>query len=117
MRVLVVEGEPVVRHLVDRVLTQRGHFVLSARSMFEAVALTLDFPEPIDIALLDVLTPGMGGLAYVDYLKRHFPGLQVVFIVARDDRSKVPSTAPLLFKPFTPEALITIAEAASAAPS
>jgi len=66
---------------------------------------------------LDVLTPAMGGLPYVDYLKRQFPSLQVLFMVAREDRSKVPSTAPLLFKPFTPEALITIAESVSAAPT
>lgn len=111
MRVLVIEGEPAVRHLADRVLTARGHFVLRAPSMFEAVALTLDFPEPIDLALLDVLTPGMGGLAYAEYLKRQFPALRVVFMVARDDRAKVPPTATLLFKPFTREALISIAEA------
>ena len=110
MRVLVVEAEPAVRHLADRVLTGRGHFVITAPSMFEAIALTLDFPEPIDIALLDVVTPGMGGLAYVDYLKRQFPAVRVVLMIVRSDVSKVPSTAPLLFKPFTAQALISIAE-------
>jgi DNA-binding response OmpR family regulator len=112
MRVLVVEGEPAVRHLVDRVLTARGHFVLIAPSMFEAFALTLDFPESIDIALLDVLTPGMGGLTYMDHLKRQFPAVRIVLMIARNDVSRVPSTAPLLFKPFTPQSLISIAESA-----
>ncbi len=110
MRVLVVEREPVVRHLVDRVLTQRGHFVLRAPSVFEAVALTLDFPEPIHLALLDVLTPGMGGLAFVDHLRRRFPTVRIVLMVTADDRSKVPPTEALLFKPFAPETLISVAE-------
>jgi len=110
MRVLVVEGEPAVRHLVDRVLTARGHFVLVAPSMFEAFALTLDFPESIDVALLDVLTPGAGGFAYVDHLKRQFPAVRIVLMIARNDVSKVPSTLALLFKPFTPQTLISIAE-------
>jgi two-component system cell cycle sensor histidine kinase/response regulator CckA len=103
--VLVVENEPAVRHVIDIALTRAGHDVLAAGSVFEAIALLLDFPAPPDVALLDLVMPGMGGLAYAEQLRRHFPRIRLVFITGWLDHPDVDHAAQMglmLFKPFTP---------------
>ena len=82
MRLLVVEDEAAVRHVIDRVLTGHGHHVVAAPSAIEATALLLDFPEPPDVALLDLVLPGMSGLDYAERLAWQFPMIRLVFMTA-----------------------------------
>jgi two-component system cell cycle sensor histidine kinase/response regulator CckA len=116
MRVLVVEDEPAVRHVIDRVLTQQGHRVLTAPSAFEAMALLLDFPDPPDLAVLDLIMPGMGGLAYADWLQHAFPTIRLMFITGwldRPEAAQAQKRGTLLAKPFSPQKLLdTIGEKA-----
>jgi DNA-binding response OmpR family regulator len=109
VRILVVEDDPVVRHFVDAVLTRRGHNVLVASSAFEAAALLLDFPDPPDVALLDVMLPGMTGLVYSDHLVRQFPAIRLVFMTGLPDRPErvlAEARGVLLAKPFGVTALL-----------
>lgn len=109
LRILIVEDDPVVRHFVDAVLTRRGHNVLVAPSAFEAEALLLDFPDPPDVALLDVMLPGMTGPAYGDRLVRRFPAIRLVFMTGWPDRpewAQAETRGVLLVKPFGVTALL-----------
>ena len=115
MRILVVEDEPHIRHIVERVLAPRGHHVISASSVFEAMALLLDFPAPPDIALLDLGLPGMGGLAYAEQLQREFPSIRVVFMTGSVDDAQLGQAeqrGALLIKPFTFPSLIELINSA-----
>ncbi len=113
MRVLVVEDEPSIRLLIDRVLTPRGHHVLTASSAGEAMALLLDFPTAPDVAVLDLVLPGMGGLTYSERLRDQFPGIRLIFMAGWTDGAPVEAAlahGPVVRKPFTPGELRTVVE-------
>jgi len=116
VRVLVVEDEPAVRHLIDRILTRRGHSVLTAPSAYEADAILLDFPAPIAVALLDLVLPGIGGREYAEHLASRFPAIRVIFMTGWFDNPElraVAASGPLLLKPFSTDALIAATESAT----
>lgn len=109
VRILVVEDDPVVRHFVDAALTRRGHNVLLARSAAEAAALLLDFPDPPDVALLDVMLPDVIGPIYSDHLRRQFPAIRIVFMTGwpdRPERAQAEARGVLLVKPFAVSVLL-----------
>jgi CheY-like chemotaxis protein len=113
VRVLVVEDEPAVRHLIDRILTRRGHSVVTAPSAHDADAILLDFPAPIAVALLDLVLPGIGGREYADRLARRFPAIRVIFMTGWFDNPELraaEASGPLLLKPFSTDALIAATE-------
>jgi CheY-like chemotaxis protein len=83
-RVLVVEDSPEQRLLLETRLRQNGHRVLGAGSGEEALSLLADKGAP-DVAVLDVLMPGMTGLELLTRLRedpalRHVPA---IFLSAR----------------------------------
>jgi DNA-binding response OmpR family regulator len=80
MRILVVDDEPAIRHLIDRYLTRQGHNVFVAPSAGEANALVLDSWQPFDAAVLDIRLPGIDGVACGELLRGLFPGIRVIFI-------------------------------------
>ena len=59
-RILLVEDEPAVRALADRLLTRAGHEVRSAAAPSEALALA-DGAAP-DLLVSDVMLPEMDGI-------------------------------------------------------
>ena len=114
LRVLVVEDEPSVRHLIDRLLTRRGHHVIAAPTATAAAAMLIDHGVPIDAALVDVALPGISGLTYATELQRAFPGARIVMMTGWLDGDQVTAArahGPVLLKPFHPDALITVVEA------
>ncbi|MEW6033827.1 MAG: MEDS domain-containing protein [Chloroflexota bacterium] len=107
-RILVVDDEEVVRHLLREVLVEEGHQV-------DAVDNAQDALEKIkagryDLILLDVKMPGMSGLELHRQIKKTAESLaaRVVFItgdVMGVDTSKFISEnkVPHITKPFSPE--------------
>ncbi len=62
IRVLVVDDEENLRHLLDLILTRAGYNVFSARTGAEA----LSRQSAADIVLCDIRMPDMDGLAFLD---------------------------------------------------
>jgi CheY-like chemotaxis protein len=111
VRVLVVEDEAAVRHLIDRVLTRRGHHVLMAERPELADAILLDFQAAPDVAVLDVILPGKSGVTYATELEQQFPAIRVVFITGWHHGPFVEDAkarGTLLTKPFTPADLLDL---------
>jgi len=77
-KILVVEDDPEIRHILDRFLVNRGHQVKLAGSADEA--LTLLAEEPIDLILSDVRMPGMSGLDLLREVKSRDPEIQLVMM-------------------------------------
>ena len=79
-RVLVVDDEEPVRHMLTLLLRREGLEVAEADSA-EAAIEHLD-REPVDAVLTDVRMPGQGGIALVKWCAEHRPGLTVVVMSA-----------------------------------
>ncbi len=76
-RVLIVDDEPGIRKILERILSGEGYQVESAANAFEALdAMDL---RPPDAVLLDLKMPGMDGLGLMDNLQKR--GLQVPVVV------------------------------------
>jgi PAS domain S-box-containing protein len=108
--ILLVEDEPAVRSLAERVLMRQGYHVLSAASGVEALELVKTMHGQIDLLVTDVVMPEMGGVQLAEHLLALRPDLRVLFIsgYAADT---VPTTdvtgrqLHFLEKPFSPARL------------
>lgn len=108
--VLVVEHQPEVRSIVERILTRHGYRVLCATGTREAEQITRDPERRVDLLLCDVVLAGDSGLALARDLLRDRPGLPVLWIsgYAADviEAHGVRGPIDLLNKPFTATALV-----------
>jgi CheY-like chemotaxis protein len=78
MRILVVEDEPAVAEFLAQAIRAEGHEVLVALDGTEA----LDVIEatPVDGVFMDLVMPGLDGLAVLAIIRNHHPHLAVVIL-------------------------------------
>jgi len=83
-KVLVVEDTPELRALLEVRLGRSGHLVLSAASGQDALDLLAEKGPP-DVAVLDVVMPGMTGLELHTRLRAEpaYATIPVIFLSAR----------------------------------
>lgn len=112
-RILVVEDEPSISQVCQRVLTSEGFEVEIAVN--GRVAQDMIKKEQYDLCLIDIRTPTMNGKELYQWLKEKYPRLtsRVIFTtgdVMREDISNFLEQAarPFLPKPFTPDELRAI---------
>jgi len=120
--ILLVEDEPEVRSLVQKVLKTRGYTVMPAANAEEALLVSQQFSGEIALMVSDVVMPGMSGRQLAGRLVMSRPEMKVLFISGYTDDAIVhhgildPGTA-FLQKPFTPQTLARkVREVLDAAP-
>jgi DNA-binding NtrC family response regulator len=79
--ILVVDDEPSIVRLVSQLLTREGHRVVGAANAEEAVA-SLETARP-DVAIVDLVMPGKGGMTLIMDDLRHVPDLGIVAMSGR----------------------------------
>lgn len=106
-RILVVDDEEGNRDLLRRRLERGGYAVILAESGEEALAIV--GREPIDLILLDMLMPGLDGLAVLERVKgdARTRDLPVIMISALDSLQEIAKciktgAEDYLPKPFDP---------------
>ena len=75
--ILIAEDEERVRNLTRRILELHGYRVLTASDGEEALKVFKDHSQEIQLALLDIVMPKMGGHAVVAKLHELSPGLPI----------------------------------------
>jgi DNA-binding response OmpR family regulator len=112
-RILVVEDEPAISQVCQRVLTRDGFDVDTAIN--GEVAQEMLREKDYSLVLIDIRMPVMGGREFYQILESQYPQLINRVIVASGDvigsRTKnflEKSGRPFLPKPFTPDELKTI---------
>jgi two-component system, cell cycle sensor histidine kinase and response regulator CckA len=105
--ILVAEDDPVVRNLINTVLTRSGYAVLLACDGIEAIQISRRHTGPIDLLLSDVTMPRLGGLELVRCLREDRPGLKALLISGRtsSEVAQGNTSFDFLAKPFLPVAL------------
>jgi DNA-binding NtrC family response regulator len=78
--VLVVDDEEIMREILETLLTREGYDVRLASSGEEGLGLARSMP--FDAAIVDIMMPGLDGIATLDELKRIDEDLAVVIITA-----------------------------------
>jgi hypothetical protein len=78
--ILVVEDEPDVRRMAERILTKGGYSVIGTDNGDRALAICAKADQPIDLLLTDVIMPGMLGTELAEQVKDVRPDLGVIFM-------------------------------------
>jgi two-component system, cell cycle sensor histidine kinase and response regulator CckA len=116
-RLLVVDDEPMILTIVERVLTQAGHTVVTASSA-EAALEIVDGGFRPTVLVTDVLLPAMSGLGLAAALRDRMPGMPVVFVSGYEGNGVPGETAReaglFLQKPFRADELVASVLAALA---
>lgn len=81
IRILIVDDSIVARTVLSRILEARSEFAIAGSVANASEALQFVSREPVDIILLDLEMPGVGGLEALPQLIEHSNGAQV-FVVS-----------------------------------
>jgi CheY-like chemotaxis protein len=108
---MIVEDEPLVRHLAGRVLEAQGYEVLSASNGQNALHVAREHKgPPIRLVITDVIMPLMGGKVMAEWLKATYPDLKILFTSGYTDdviahHGVLEPGVEFLPKPYTPATL------------
>jgi signal transduction histidine kinase/CheY-like chemotaxis protein len=109
-RVLIVDDEPAVRRVCEKILGAAGFEVWSAAAGEDALVLVDQGGAVVDVAVLDLTMPRLDGHATLERLRELVPGLPAVLISGYDSSrlsgSALDATTRFLPKPFLPEELV-----------
>jgi two-component system cell cycle sensor histidine kinase/response regulator CckA len=106
--ILVAEDEDLVRAAVCGLLTTAGYSVLEARDGAAALEL-LDSGHTVDLVLLDVVMPKLGGPQTLARLRERWPALKVILSSGYRDGAgvdSVPKGMSVLEKPYRSDDLL-----------
>jgi DNA-binding response OmpR family regulator len=105
-RVLVIDDEPAIADLVNRLLSRAGYQVNSVLSA--AAGLSLLHTQPFDLVLCDIRMPDMDGRTFYHHLRNDLPTMASRVVIMTGDISSMntdtflkESKLPVLRKPFT----------------
>ena len=108
--ILLVEDKDSVRALTRRILARAGYTVLTARDADEALRVSAQCDEPIELLLTDVIMAGLSGPRLAETLVGLRPNLGVLFMSGYNEdtiirQGVLRQGVAYLQKPFTPSAL------------
>jgi DNA-binding response OmpR family regulator len=116
MQVLVVEDEQQMAELLRRTLAEEGHHVIVASNGREG--LDIARCSPFDVIVLDVMLPGMDGIAVARQLRESRVQTPILMLTARDAPSDIVKgldcgADDYLTKPFSIDILLARVRAVS----
>jgi len=108
--ILVVDNEPQIRSLVNRLLSRQGFQVIEAHDGPSALSAIRERGGRIAALLTDIEMEGMSGMDLAKSVISEFPAIPVLFlsgeVVSEEElRRDVPNCAFVL-KPFVPTGLV-----------
>ena len=86
--VLIVDDEPNMLWFIAQTCQPRGFNTLTAGSGMEALKIVQECGEKLDLILLDLKMPGMGGIEVLKSIRKHHPELPVIIITAVHDKKE-----------------------------
>lgn len=120
-KILTVEDEPIIREMIELVLSGAGYVVAPAASGRDA--LDMLSRNRFDLVLLDVHMPRMSGLEVLERMKTIGRPMPPVLMLTADREISTVTAARdrgcvgYVVKPFTPEMLLERVRRAMAKPA
>jgi len=111
LKVFVVDDEQVIRDLFARILTVKGHEVISVDNGNDALQKVME--QSFDIVFTDIVMPGTDGIATFKALRKLKPNLPIVIMTGYAVENKIEEAMSLgavdyLYKPFDISEIILI---------
>jgi two-component system nitrogen regulation response regulator NtrX len=111
--ILIVDDEEGIRQVLSDCLRDEGYRVLLAEDGFQALRLLAD--EPVELVILDVWLPNMGGIEVLQRIKAEHPEVEVVVISGHGNINLAVQAVKLgafdfLEKPLSLEKTITVVQ-------
>ncbi len=108
--VLLVEDQPEVRKIAADTLRRFGYQVLEADSGEQALRISQEREQPIDLMITDLIMTGMTGRTLADQVRQTRPETRILYMSGYTDggvvdQAKSASEAAYIQKPFTPHEL------------
>lgn len=82
-RVLFLEDEPTIREVLKEYMKISGYDVTEVDDGKKALELLKE--QPYDMAILDIMVPGISGLEVLSYIKDQLPNLATIMLTALED--------------------------------
>lgn len=82
-QVLFLEDEPTIREVLTEYMKMSGYEVTEAARGDHAIALLQT--KTFDIAVLDIMVPGVDGFEVLQYIQEHVPQTATVMLTALED--------------------------------
>ena len=112
--ILLVDDEPAVLAMCQTMLKLGGYNVLSAFDGQDALRLLQDSAISVELALLDVMMPGMNGLELARRIRSENPAIKIVLMsgYGPEEIASVVGKNPygVIWKPFKTESLLKMIE-------
>jgi len=93
--ILIADDEPVVRETMNEVLQSLGYRTLMAEDGLMALELFKQHQQDIDLALLDVVMPHLGGVQLATRIKAIQSKLPIIFLTGYDKEHVLNGSKPL----------------------
>ena len=116
-KILVAEDEQNIREFVVINLERAGYFAVEAETGDQALELYAQDPESFDVAVLDIMMPGLhDGLAVCKELRRHNSSIGIILLSAKTQEMDKVSGLMMgaddyVTKPFSPSELVARVDA------
>ncbi|WP_286081239.1 response regulator transcription factor [Parablautia intestinalis] len=82
-KILFLEDEPTIREVLAEYMKIQSYEVTEVKDGQKA--LTLLKEQKFDMAVLDIMVPGINGLEVLAYIKEHISGMATIMLTALDD--------------------------------
>jgi len=110
--ILVVEDQDDVREINEEILQQQGYRTVSARDGLQAVEIFAQSPRDIDLVLMDLTMPRMGGWDACQAMNEIDPDVRVIFNSGHATDERIieqirHSGRELILKPFNRMTLLS----------
>ncbi len=87
-RILFLEDEPIIREVLTEYMKISGYEVVEADCGEQAIELLKQ--SMFDMAVLDIMVPGIDGYGVLSFIKEQYPDMAVIMLTAlEDEKSQV----------------------------
>ena len=108
--ILLVDDEPGIRHIAKKLLSKAGYHVMQAANGQEALDIHADASGTIDLVILDLNMPVMGGLECLDNLQARALDLPVLlasgFAYSKESTTRLSDKVQYPSKPYHAKELL-----------
>jgi len=109
--ILLVEDQEMVQDLVTEILEDEGFKVITAYNGLNALEVTKEYTDQIDLMLTDVIMPEMNGRELAERIMVEKPQLKILFMSGYTgeemrNRGVLEPGTNFIQKPFSPDSLV-----------